>query len=907
MTIEELRVKITAKIDGLQEGIKKATSKLDSFRKTTDNMVSANQKNIDRMKAQYDQLLKKLDNINAQAEMQQRKLEELRERYSRMGSMADTPKGMKLQEEILRTESRLLNLISTSDKTAQKLWELEEKMNAVGSSTAKANNRFRSLRDRLDQIRERFKRMGNETKRSAGRIAGFATMLDRSFRRVLRRLFIYNLLYRGIRGLISYMGAALKTNQQFVHSLNIIKTNLRVAFQPIFDFILPALNALMRAVATVTTYIAAAISALFGKSYKQSFNAAKKMNQAITGTWKAAKKAGKEVKGALAPFDEINQLMSGPDGAEDAGAGSGDFEMTAPDLSTIDMSGIEKFKEIMSKIFEPIKKAWKAEGQNTINAIKYALNEVKELIKAIGKSWLEVWTNGTGQQTVEHILRILQNIFNTVGNLAKAFRKSWEENKIGTRIIQNIADIINTILSSIERITGVTAEWAKGLDFTPLLESVNKLLEALKPFTENIGQGLAWLWENVLLPLASWTIEDVVPRFFELLANVLEILNGVIEAFKPLGTWLWDSFLLPIAQWTGGIIISVLDGINTGLQKLGDWIKEHQGAIQTIAILAGSFAAAWGLVNGAISTWNTIGKIASGVTDTFRTAVSFLKSPTTIAIAVIGGLIAVGIYLYKNWDEISAKLKSIWQSIKTKASEIWGSIKSFLINTIWNPIKNTAKTVWDGVKNNVISPIQNARSNLSQTWNNIKTHVLNRWNEIRTGISNTKNSLVNAIKSPFNIAKDWINGIIRDAKNWGRNLISSVVDGIYSMIGRVRDAASSVANTIFRFLGFSSPTKEGPGSTADKWMPNMMDMLAQGIKENTFKIESAVNMTANTLSGIQRPDNASSIIDAITGALSGRDGDLHLTIKIGEDTITEKIISNINRQNRIAGKTVIQV
>ena len=55
-------------------------------------MVSANQKNIDRMKAQYDQLLKKLDNINAQAEMQQKKLEELRERYSRMGSMADTPK-----------------------------------------------------------------------------------------------------------------------------------------------------------------------------------------------------------------------------------------------------------------------------------------------------------------------------------------------------------------------------------------------------------------------------------------------------------------------------------------------------------------------------------------------------------------------------------------------------------------------------------------------------------------------------------------------------------------------------------------------------------------------------------------------------------------------------------------------
>ena len=75
---------------------------------------------------------------------------------------------------------------------------------------------------------------------------------------------------------MQYMGSALKTNNEFVRSLNTIKTNLRVAFQPIFEFILAALNALMRAVATVTTYIAAAISALFGKSYKQSFNAAKK-------------------------------------------------------------------------------------------------------------------------------------------------------------------------------------------------------------------------------------------------------------------------------------------------------------------------------------------------------------------------------------------------------------------------------------------------------------------------------------------------------------------------------------------------------------------------------------------------------------------------------------------------------
>ena len=43
--------------------------------------------------------------------------------------------------------------------------------------------------------------------------------------------------------------------------------------------------------------------------------------------------------------------------------------MVMPDMAQIDMSGIEKFKEIMSRIFEPFKLAWENEGQAAIDAI----------------------------------------------------------------------------------------------------------------------------------------------------------------------------------------------------------------------------------------------------------------------------------------------------------------------------------------------------------------------------------------------------------------------------------------------------------------------------------------------------------------------------------------------------------
>ena len=50
----------------------------------------------------------------------------------------------------------------------------------------------------------------------------------------------------------------------------------------------------------------------------------------------------------------------------------------------------KKFKDIMSKLFDPIKKAWDAQGKRVMDAFKYSLSEIGKLIKAIGKSFLEV-------------------------------------------------------------------------------------------------------------------------------------------------------------------------------------------------------------------------------------------------------------------------------------------------------------------------------------------------------------------------------------------------------------------------------------------------------------------------------------------------------------------------------------
>ena len=78
------------------------------------------------------------------------------------------------------------------------------------------------------------------------------------------------------------------------------------------------------------------------------------------------------------------------------------------------------------------------------------------------------------------------------------------------------------------------------------------------------------------------------------------------------------------------------------------------------------------------------------------------------------------------------------------------------------------------------------------------------------------------------------------ALQWGADLIQNLVDGILGGIGYVEDAVSSVAQSIRDFIGFSEPER-GPLSNFHTYMPDMYDMLEQGIEEGAPGFEATLN------------------------------------------------------------------
>ena len=289
----------------------------------------------------------------------------------------------------------------------------------------------------------------------------------------------------------------------------------------------------------------------------------------------------------------------------------------------------------------------------------------------------------------------------------------------------DFVDAAGTGLAAMAETIGKFLEPLKQIDLTPLKTALQGLLEAAKPLTQTLFAGLEWAWYNLFVPMAQWTVESALPAFLDVLAAGCRVLNAALQALAPLGQWLWDSFLQPIASWTGGMIVTVLEGVAGALQNVADWISRNQTLVQNIAVVLGSFAVAWGIVTTAVTLWNTVSALAAAATTALGAAVAFLTSPVGIAIAVIGSLIAAGVLLYQNWDVVKAKLSSAWKSIRQAASSAWNAVGTTIQN-VWNGITGTIRGAVNsilGFINRMISGLYSGLNSMIGMLNKLKINV----------------------------------------------------------------------------------------------------------------------------------------------------------------------------------------
>lgn len=180
---------------------------------------------------------------------------------------------------------------------------------------------------------------------------------------------------------------------------------------------------------------------------------------------------------------------------------------------------------------------------------------------------------------VERLKKLWDGIVKIVTNIGKAWKKAWDYAGNGQRIVTSLSNILERMFECLEHIVESTVEWSESINFIPLVSSLAGLLESIEPLFNKLMESFEWFWDEIVLPLSSFVIEDGLPAFFDLLSAALDLFNGVCETTRPVAEWLWDNLLGPIASWTGGTIVEVMGWLTEALQELSAWFDENGAAI----------------------------------------------------------------------------------------------------------------------------------------------------------------------------------------------------------------------------------------------------------------------------------------------------------------------------------------
>jgi len=306
---------------------------------------------------------------------------------------------------------------------------------------------------------------------------------------------------------------------------------------------------------------------------------------------------------------------------------------------------------ILDDITVAFTNAWNDGGRGVtyIQSIFGILRSVFDLLGSIGTAFHNVWSNGIGERICRNILDILIAVNGAVSALVDRFREAWEAGGNGERIIGAVLKIINNVLEAVKKIAEATKKWAEGLNLEPIVSAFGTLLEAIEPLVGLISDGLAWAYENVLLPFASWTIEEALPVVIDALAAAFNVLHAALEAISPGLQSMWNNIVKPLAETVGAILVSVLKAITEKLNAFADWINNNQEQFASIVDTCLLFIAAWMGAKGIITIISGVTSAASLLSGGLATLVSTGFNPVLIAIAAV---IAGCVLLITHWEEV---------------------------------------------------------------------------------------------------------------------------------------------------------------------------------------------------------------------------------------------------------------
>jgi len=438
---------------------------------------------------------------------------------------------------------------------------------------------------------------------------------------------------------------------------------------------------------------------------------------------------------------------------------------------------------------------------------------------------------------------------------------------------------------------------------TPLLEQAGMAEETFQSWGKAVAEG-GELGSLAMSQMVTWldSIEDkalkneIATKVFgtkweDQGQNIISVFQGIGSAMDLTGenantlneqmNQINSDPAVQLKQAIADITIALtplLTSIAEVVSKIAEWASNNPTLAATLTVIA----TVLGLVMAAVLALTPTILAMTGATAGFGVALNAAIWPVTLVVAAIAALIAIGVLLYKNWDEISAFCKTVFKSISDTIKSYLDAAKE-IVRSVLDYFKNTFKNVLDflkalvtgdfqGMKDAIKNQMENAKNLVSNILEAIKGFFKSILGDSYDTVVEKFTNIVSSVKEKMDNVKSTITDIWNNVMSFfkginlfeiGKNIIEGLVNGIKNMatkaVNAAKEVASSVSDGIKNFFGIRSPSRLMMG-----FGENISEGLAIGIGDRikevsamASKLSEAVSIHARTtIDPLQLRNNA---------------------------------------------------
>lgn len=398
---------------------------------------------------------------------------------------------------------------------------------------------------------------------------------------------------------------------------------------------------------------------------------------------------------------------------------------------------------------------------------------------------------------------------------------------------------------------------------------------------------------------SSESVEGYSGQAEKMAATMQDNLNGQLTILK--------SQLEELAISFGEIAMPAVREFTGFLQKAVDFLNNlspaQKEAIAKFAALAaaigpvvlvggkvvsgvGSMISVFGKLKGAIGVAKAVGAAgkAGGVIGSLGGLVT-AAGPILAGGAVVAGVVAGGVLIYKNWDKIkesagklATTLSTKWGEIKTKTAETWKGVKD-AVSTKLGEAKTAVTTKAGEIAASIKTKFETAKTNATTAFTNLGNSIKTKFETAKTNITTTAGNIASTIKTKLETAKT---NAVTAFTNLGNDIktkfetakgnIETVAGNIASAIKTKFETAKKNAGDAFKSIGNDIKTKFEKAKTN---IATTAGNIANDIKTNLSTAAKNAKESFKTIASDAKDKVAAAFNDAkdkLSGLTSGLSG-----------------------------------